>query len=433
MDASVLLLVVVFVACLALSVPIAVSIGIATVVAMLFTIPVGPAVTTAALRMATGIDSFALLAIPFFILSGRLIAQGGIARRLIDFAKVLVGGFAGGLAYINVLASMFFGTISGSAVAATSAIGGFMIPTMEREGYERDYNVAVTMTGSVTGLLIPPSNVLIVYSLASGGVSIAALFVAGYLPGVLLGLALMSVAGVIAARRGYPVAGRSGLVEGVRIFVRAIPSLLLVVIVMGGIVAGIFTATEASAVAVVYSFILAAVVYREVQLRDLPDILLKSAETTAIVMLLIATSTALSWILSYENIPQDITAFMLSLTESRVLILLFINLVLLIVGTFMDMTPAVLIFTPIFLPVAVQLGISPLHFGIMMVLNLCIGLCTPPVGSILFVGCGIGKTTVPDVTRALLPFYAVMVLALLLVVYLPWLSEALPRLLGYAL
>jgi tripartite ATP-independent transporter DctM subunit len=392
----------------------------------------GPAVTTAALRMATGIDSFALLAIPFFILSGQLIARGGIARRLIDFAKVLVGGFAGGLAYINVLASMFFGTISGSAVAATSAIGGFMIPTMEREGYERDYNVAVTMTGSVTGLLIPPSNVLIVYSLASGGVSIAALFVAGYLPGILLGLALMSVAGVIAARRGYPVAGRSGLLEGLRTFVRAIPSLLLVVVVMGGIIAGIFTATEASAVAVVYSLILVAV-YREVGLRDLPNILLKSAETTAIVMLLIATSTALSWILSYANIPQNLTAFILSMTESRVLILLFINLVLLIVGTFMDMTPAVLIFTPIFLPVAVQLGISPLHFGIMMVLNLCIGLCTPPVGSILFVGCGIGKTTVPDVTRALLPFYAVMVLALLLVVYLPWLSEALPRLLGYAL
>jgi tripartite ATP-independent transporter DctM subunit len=433
MEGPVLMLALTFVACLALNVPIAVSIGIATVVAMLLTIPVGPAVTTTALRMATGIDSFALLAIPFFILSGRLIAQGGIARRLIDFARVLVGGFAGGLAYINILASMFFGTISGSAVAATAAIGGFMIPAMEKEGYERNYNVAVTMTGSVTGLLIPPSNVLIVYSLASGGVSIAALFVAGYLPGILVGLALMAVAALIAVRRGYPIAGRPGLVEGARAFLRAIPGLLLLVIVMGGIVAGIFTATEASAVAVLYSLALAVLVYREVRLRDLPDILLKSAETTAIVMLLIATSTALSWILSYENIPRDLTAFLLSLTGSRVLILLFINLVLLIVGTFMDMTPAVLIFTPIFLPVAVELGITPLHFGIMMVLNLCIGLCTPPVGSILFVGCGIGKTTVPKVTRALLPFYAVMVLALLLVVYLPWLSEALPRMLGYEL
>jgi hypothetical protein len=222
---------------------------------------------------------------------------------------VLVGGFAGGLAYVNVLASMFFGTISGSAVAATSAVGGFMIPSMEDEGYEREYSVAVTMTGSATGLLIPPSNVLIVYSLASGGVSIAALFVAGYVPGILLGLALMLVGGVIAVRRRYPVAGRPGLSEGVRTFFRAIPSLLLIVIVMGGIVAGIFTATEASAIAVVYSLILAVPVYREVHVRDLPDILLKSAETTAIVMFLIATSTALSWILSYENLPQDLAAY----------------------------------------------------------------------------------------------------------------------------
>jgi tripartite ATP-independent transporter DctM subunit len=430
-DGAVWILAVTFLGCLALNVPIAVSIGVATVVTMLVAIPAGPALGTAALRMATGIDSFALLAIPFFILSGQLISQGGMAQRLIDFAKTLVGGFAGGLAFVNVLASMFFGTISGSAVAATSAVGGFMIPSMEEEGYEREHSVAVTMTGSVTGLLIPPSNVLIVYSLASGGVSIAALFVAGYVPGILLGLGLMAVAGVVALRRGYPVAGRSNLVEGFRALFRALPSLLLIVIVMGGIVAGIFTATEASAIAVVYSLILALLVYREVKVGDLFNIFLKSTETTAIVMLLIATSTALSWILSYENIPQELTAFLLSLTESRVLILLFINLLLLVVGTFMDITPAVLIFTPIFLPVAQQLGISSLHFGIMMVLNLCIGLCTPPVGSILFVGCGIGRTTIPRTTKALLPFYAVMVLMLFLVVYLPWLSEALPRSLGY--
>jgi len=431
MDGSVLLLFAIFLACLAVGVPIAVSLGIATTVTMLATIPIGPALATTALRMATGIDSFALLAIPFFILSGRLISEGGMAQRLIDFARVLVGGFAGGLAYVNVLASMFFGSISGSAVAATSAVGGFMIPAMEEEGYQREHSVAVTMTGSVTGLLIPPSNVLIVYSLASGGVSIAALFVAGYIPGILLGLALMAVAGIIAARRKHPVAGRPGLREGVGAFFRAAPSLLLIGIVMGGIVGGVFTATEASAVAVVYSLILAVLVYREVRVRDLPEVLLKSAETTAIVMLLIATSTAFSWILSYQNVPRDLTAFLLSLSESRVLILLLINVLLLAVGTFMDITPAVLIFTPIFLPVAQELGITPLHFGIMMVLNLCIGLCTPPVGSILFVGCGIGKTTVSRTTKALLPFYAVMVLVLFLVVYLPWLSEALPRALGY--
>jgi tripartite ATP-independent transporter DctM subunit len=392
--------------------------------------PTGPALTTAALRMATGIDSFALLAIPFFILSGQIISQGGMAQRLVDFAKALVGGFAGGLAFVNILASMFFGTISGSAVAATSAVGGFMIPAMEKEGYERETSVAVTMTGSVTGLLIPPSNILIVYSLASGGVSIAALFVAGYVPGTILGLGLMVVAGLIARRRGYPVARRSSWREGVRTFLRAAPSLLLIVIVMGGIVAGIFTATEASAVAVLYSLFLSAG-YREVSVRDLPGILLRSAETTAIVMLLIATSTAMSWILSYENIPRDLTALLLSVTGSKILILLLINLLLLAVGTFMDITPAVLIFTPIFLPVVQQLGITPLHFGIMMVLNLCIGLCTPPVGSILFVGCGIGRTTVARTSKTLLPFYAVMVLVLFLVVYLPWLSEGLPRALGY--
>jgi tripartite ATP-independent transporter DctM subunit len=433
MDGSVLLLVGIFLACLALSVPIAVSIGIATVVTMLVALPPGPALATAALRMATGIDSFALLAIPFFILSGQLISRGGMALRLVDFAKALVGGFPGGLAFVNILASMFFGTISGSAVAATSAVGGFMIPSMEKEGYERDYSVAVTMTGSVTGLLIPPSNVLIVYSLASGGVSIAALFLAGYIPGILLGSGLMLVAGLIAVRRRYPVAGGLGFAQGLRAFFQALPSLLLIVIVMGGIIAGIFTATEASAIAVLYSLFLAAVIYREVALRDLPDILLKSAETTAIVMLLIATSTAMSWILSYENIPQDLTAFLLSFSENRVVVLLFINLLLLAVGTFMDITPAVLIFTPIFLPVAQQLGISPLHFGIMMVLNLCIGLCTPPVGSILFVGCGIGRTSVPRTSRALLPFYAVMILVLFLVVYLPWLSEGLPKALGYGM
>ncbi len=433
MDAPVLLLGGAFLICLAIGVPIAVSIGIATVATMLLAIPTAPALTTAALRMATGIDSFALLAIPFFILSGQLISQGGMAQRLVDFAKALVGGFAGGLAFVNILASMFFGTISGSAVAATSAVGGFMIPSMEKEGYDRETSVAVTMTGSVTGLLIPPSNILIVYSLASGGVSIAALFVGGYVPGILLGLGLMVVAGIIARRRGYPVGGPTSWSEGLRTFVRAVPSLLLIIIVMGGIIAGIFTATEASAVAVVYSLILAVGVYGEVRIRELPEILLKSAETTAIVMLLIATSVAMSWILSYENIPQDLTAFLLGLTESRILIFLLINLLLLAVGTFMDITPAVLIFTPIFLPVAQQLGMSALHFGIMMVLNLCIGLCTPPVGSILFVGCGIGKTTVPRTSKALLPFYGVMVLVLFLVVYLPWLSEGLPMALGYGL
>ncbi|MCB0315917.1 MAG: TRAP transporter large permease [Calditrichae bacterium] len=431
MELSVLVLVVSFVVLLLLNVPIAISIGISTVLTMLFTIPPGPAITTVAQQMATGINSFALLAIPFFILSGVLMGSGGIARRLIDFAKVIVGMFPGGLAYVNILACMLFGAISGSAVAATSAIGGFMIPVMNKEGYDKSFNTAVTVTASTTGLLIPPSNILIVYSLASGGVSIAALFIAGYLPGILMGLGLIAVSAVIAVRKGYPVGGRTSFVESFKKFLHAIPSLLLIVIVIGGIIAGYFTATEASAVAVLYSLLLAVVVYREVKLKDLPGILLKTVETTAIVMLLIGTSKAMSWILSYENIPQTISATLVGMTDSKIVILLVINLILLVVGTFMDMTPAVLIFTPIFLPVAMQLGMDPIHFGIMMVLNLCIGLCTPPVGSVLFVGSGIGEVSITKLVRPLLPLFIAMVIALFLVTYIPWLSLALPRFFGY--
>lgn len=431
METSVIVLIVSFVMLLALSVPIAFAIAMATILTMLFTIHPGPAVTTVAQQMATGINSFALLAIPFFILSGQLMARGGIARRLIEFAKVLVGMLPGGLAYVNVLSCMLFGSISGSAVAATSAIGGFMIPIMNREGYGRDFNTAVTITGSTTGLLIPPSNILIIYSLASGGVSIAALFVAGYVPGILVGLGLMAVCAVIASVRKYPVGKRVRLVESLKRLLDAIPSLLLVVIVIGGIVGGIFTATEASAIAVLYAFVLAVFVYREVKLTDLPQILLKTVETTSIVLLLIGASRAMSWILSYENIPQNITAALMDFTQNKFVVLLSINLILLMVGTFMDITPAVLIFTPILLPVVTQFGMTPLHFGIMIVLNLCIGLCTPPVGSVLFVGCGIGKTTIGRVTRPLIPFYMVMILVLLAVTFIPWFSLFLPRLFGY--
>ncbi|MFC1569690.1 TRAP transporter large permease [bacterium] len=431
MELSVLVLIVSFVILLLLSVPIAIAIGMSTILTMLFTIPPNPAITTVAQQMATGINSFALLAIPFFILSGLLMGRGGIARRLVDFAKVLVGMLPGGLAYVNVLSCMFFGAISGSAAAATSAIGGFMIPMMNKEGYDKNFNTAVTVTSATTGLLIPPSNVLIVYSLASGGVSIAALFIAGYLPGILVGLGLMSVCGVIAVVKKYPVGERIPFFEGTKRFLDAIPSLLLIVIVIGGIIAGFFTATEASAVAVLYSLMLSVVIYREVKIKELPEILLKTVETTAIVMLLIGTSKAMSWILSYENIPQNITAALIGFSNSKYVILLMINLILLVVGTFMDMTPAVLIFTPIFLPIVKQLGMSPLHFGIVMVLNLCIGLCTPPVGSVLFLGCSIGKTTIAKVTKSLLLFYAVMVIALLLVTYIPWISEVLPRAFGY--
>ncbi|HNR69551.1 MAG TPA: TRAP transporter large permease [bacterium] len=431
MELSILVLVASFVLLLALNVPIAIGIGLATVLTMLFTIAPGPAVTTVAQQMASGIDSFALLAIPFFVLSGILMGQGGIARRLIDFAKVLVGMLPGGLAFVNILACMLFGAISGSSMAAVSGVGGFMIPIMNQEGYDKNFNAAITVTAATTGLLIPPSNILIIYSLASGGVSVAALFIAGYLPGILVGLALMLVAGIISLRRKYPVGERSSLRQAIKTTVDAVPSLLLIVIVIGGIIAGYFTATEASAVAVVYSLILSVAVYRQVKVRELPAILLKTVETTAIVMLLIGTSKAMSWILSYENIPQSLSVALVSLTDNKIVLLLIINLLLLAVGTVMDMTPAVLIFTPIFLPVVVNLGMDPLHFGIMMVANLCIGLCTPPVGSVLFVGCSIAQTTIGRLIKPLLPFYVAMFIALLLITYVPQISMWLPKVLGY--
>jgi len=430
MELSIVVLVLSFVVLLFLNVPIAISIGISTLLTMLFTIDFTPAVMTLAQRMAGGINSFALLAIPFFILSGILMGQGGIAHRLIEFAKVFFGMLPGGLAFVNVISCTLFGAISGSAVAATSAVGGFMVPAMTKEGYDRGFSGAVTVTASTTGLLIPPSNVLIVYSLASGGVSIAALFIAGYIPGLLLMAGLMAVCGIWAKMKGYPVGDRIPFRDAVRKTIDAIPSLLLIIIVIGGIVAGFFTATEASVIAVLYALALSVFIYREVKINQLPQILVKSVETTAIVMLLIGTSTAMSWVMSYENIPQTISDALIALSDNPYIILLTINLILLIVGIFMDMTPAVLIFTPIFLPVVTELGMSPLHFGIMIVLNLCIGLCTPPVGSVLFVGCGIAKTTISKMFKPLLPLYAAMFVVLLLVTYVPAFSEALPRLFG---
>lgn len=431
MELSVIVLVVSFTALVLVNVPIAISIAGATLLTMLFTIAPVPAITTVAQQMATGINSFALLAIPFFVLSGLLMGRGGIARRLIEFAKVLVGMFPGGLAYVNVLACMFFGAISGSSVAATSAVGGFLLPMMEKEGYDKNFNAALTVTASTTGLLIPPSNILIVYSLASGGVSIAALFIAGYLPGILVGLSLMAVAAVFSIIKKYPVGTRPRLGEVAGKTLEALPSLFLVVVVIGGIIAGVFTATEASAIAVIYALALSVGIYREVKISELPDILLKAVEITAMVMLLIGASKGMSWMLSYENIPQGISSALIGLTDNKVIILLIINLILLVVGTFMDMTPAVLIFTPIFLPVVTALGIHPIHFGIIMVLNLCIGLCTPPVGSVLFVGCGIANTTIAKLIKPLLPLYIAMIAALLLVTYIPAISLALPGLFGY--
>lgn len=430
MDMTAIVLVVAFFTLLLLNVPISFSIGIATLIAMLMNIDFTPAVTTIAQRMAGGLDSFALLAIPFFVLSGMIMGRGGIAKRLINCALALIGSLPGGLALVNVVSCMLFGAISGSAVATTSAIGSFMLPEMKKQGYDENFSAAVTAAASTTGMLIPPSNILIVYAIASGGVSIAALFMAGYLPGIMVGLSLMTVCYFHAKRKGYATTDRLPLNVVVKQVAAAIPSLFLIVLVIGGIVGGIFTATEAGAIAVVYSLVLAVGVYREVEVKQLPDILLKSAETTAIVMLLIGASTAMSWMLSFENIPQNISAFLLEISDNPIVILLLINLLLIVVGAFLDMTPAVLIFTPIFLPVAMQLGMSPFQFGIMIVLNLSIGLCSPPVGAVLFITCAIAKTRLDKIIKPLLPLYIAMFVVLMLVTYVAWFSEALPAAFG---
>jgi tripartite ATP-independent transporter DctM subunit len=426
-----LILGLVFAVLLFAGVPISFAIGSAAVAALLMSLDPAAATTVIAQRMASGLDSFALLAIPFFILAGQLMNRGGIARRLIDLAKVVVGRLPGGLAYVNILGSMLFGSISGSAVAAAAAIGGVMSPLMKREGYNREFAAAVNIAAAPIGLLIPPSNIMVVYSLASGGVSIAALFLAGYVPGILLGLALMSVAGIIAKRRGYPVGEKVGFGQGMRILIAALPSLLLVAIVMGGIVLGWFTPTEASAIAVAYAFVLSVVIYREIKWQDLPRLFTDSAATTAIVLLLVGTSMGMSWVMSSANIPQAITDALLSITQNKILVLLIINILILVVGTFMDMTPAVLIFTPILLPVVMKFGITPLHFGLVLIFNLCIGLCTPPVGNCLFVGCGVAETTIARVWRPLMPFFFAMFFVLMLVTYWPALSLALPKALGF--
>ncbi|MBV1869035.1 MAG: TRAP transporter large permease [Marinosulfonomonas sp.] len=432
MTSAVLLLFGSFGFLMVLGVPIAFSIGSAAAITFLLFMSFDQSMFIVAQQMASGLDSFTLLAIPFFILAGNIMNQGGIAMRLISFAKVLGGQLPGSLAHCNILANMMFGSISGSAVASAAAVGGVMAPLQKKEGYDPAFSAAVNIASSPTGLLIPPSATLIVYSLITGGTSIAALFVAGYVPGILMGLGLMIVAGIIAKRRGYPVSSRPPMREVLIAARDAGPPLGLIIVVMGGIIGGVFTATEASAAAVVYTLFLALVCYREIGVRDLPKIVLDSAVTTSIVLLMIGASIAMSRAMAFGDIPYAISDFMLGLSENPILILLAINIALLIVGTFMDMTPALLIFTPIFLPVVGDLGMDPVHFGIVMTFNLCIGICTPPVGSALFVGCSVGGTTIGQVIRPLLPFYGVLVVLLLVVTYVPALSLTLPRLLlGY--
>ncbi|MDR2392235.1 MAG: TRAP transporter large permease [Planctomycetota bacterium] len=410
-------------------VPISVGIAVSSIVTGMFFLPVGTAFFIATQKMYSGIDSFTLLAIPFFILSGNLMNKGGIALRLVKLAKLMGGRLPGALAHTNVIANMLFGSLSGSSIAAAAAVGGVMGPLQKREGYDPVFSATVNICSAPTGILIPPSGPLILYSLVSGGTSIAALFVGGYAPGILMGLSVMLVTYFIARKKGY-VSDRTAEEKDTTlgIILGAIPSLLMIVVVIGGIIIGAFTATEGAAVAALYSFAL-SLVYRLAAPREYWDVLKSTAVTSASILFLIAASGIMSYIMTITGIP-DVVADGLRYFSSPAAILLMMNISLLIVGTFMDLTPAVLIFTPIFLPIARDLGVDQVHFGLMMIFNLGIGNITPPVGSVLFVGCSVARVTIEQVARELPAFLVAVVVDLMIVVYWPGLSLALPRAFG---
>ena len=381
-------------------------------------------------QMVQGVNSFSLLAIPFFIIAGEIMGEGGISRRLIEFSNLIVGRVRGGLAQVNVLASMFFGGISGSAVADVSSIGTILIPMMKKQGYKSDFSVAVTVTSACQGIIIPPSHNMIIYSLAAGGVSVGRLFLGGFIPGISLGIALMIVCYILAVKQNHPRGGSYTWKEAVRVTKEAVLGLITAVIIMGGVISGVFTATESAAVACIYAFFITFFVYREIPLSRMNKILYSSLKTLAMVMSLIAAAKAFGWLLAYLRIPALATSALLSISDNPVILLLLINLLLLGLGCIMDMAPLILITTPILFPVVVRtLGMDPVQFGIMMMLNLGIGLCTPPVGSALFVGCAVGKISIEEATRAMIPFYLAMIVTLLFITFVPQIVMFVPDLL----
>ncbi|HRY22998.1 MAG TPA: TRAP transporter large permease [Geminicoccaceae bacterium] len=408
-----------------INVPVAYALGLASLATALY---IGIPAEAMMLKVSDGVDNFALLAIPFFVLAGAIMAQGGIAVRLVNLANVFVGFIRGGLAMVNILASMFFGGISGSSVADTSSIGSIMIPMMKRQGYDDAFSVNVTITSSTQGIIIPPSHNAIIYAYAAGGtVSIAQLFLAGIVPGVMVGVALMILTYILSVRRGYPKGELVPLGEAVRTMAGALLGLFTVVIIVGGVIGGIFTATESAAIAVIYAFLVAAFAYRELRWREMPGMMVEVTKTVAMVMILIGFASSFAYLMTLMQIPAKVTGFFLTISDNRIVILLLINLMLLVLGMFMDMAPLILICTPILLPVMKAIGVDPVHFGIVMLLNLGIGLVTPPVGTTLFVGCAIGKVRVDEVARALWPFWLTMFIVLMLVTYIPALSLAIPQ------
>ena len=410
-------------------VPISAGIGIASVITALFSMPADIFALIAAQRCFSGLDSFSLLALPFFSLGGNIMNKGGIARRLIRLARLLVGKIPGYLAATNVLANMFFGAVSGSSVAATSAMGSILSPLEAEEGYDPNYSAAVNICSAPTGILIPPSGPLILYSITAGGVSVAALFMGGYLTGILLGLCVAVLTIYLAVKKGYKASTVKEEDPAVKIWIDAVPSLLAVIIVMGGILGGFFTATEAGVVMCLYCLLL-AVLYREITFKTFYDMLADTMKSSATILFLIAASSIMSYVMSYSGIPAAISEGLMSISNNRYVILLIMNVFLLIMGMFLDLTPAVLIFTPIFLPIATSIGMSPVHFGLMLITNLGIGSVTPPVGSCLFVGCGVAKVKIEGVTKYIIPLFCGMVVALFLITYIPAIPMIVPYLTG---
>ena len=426
-----LIMFIVLVITLLLGFPIAISIGLSSILAILPSLAFDNTLVTGAQRIFSGISNFTLIAIPFFILAGNIMNQGGIAKKLVSFAQSLTGRIPGSLMQTNILANMMFGAISGSATAACAAMGGILLPMEEEQGYDKKLGATANIASAPTGLLIPPSNSLIVYSLVSGGTSVAALFMAGYLPGILWGIGCMALTLYLCKAKGMKGTNNFKLKVVLVTFIDALPSLALIIIVIGGIIKGIFTPTEGSVVAVVYTLILSMLFYRTITIKGLIEIFAESAKMTGIIVFLIGVSTIMSWVMAFTGVPQAISGLILGLTDNKYLILLLMNLLLLFIGTFMDVTPAILIFTPIFLPIVQSCGMIAVHFGIIIVFNLCIGNITPPVGNTLFVGVKVGNLKIEDVMGQLIKYYVVIIIVLMLVTYIPAISMYLPTIGGF--
>lgn len=427
-----IVLLIIFVITLLNKVPVSFSIILSALVTIIMFLNPQFGMFISAQKLVTGIDSFSLLAVPFFVLAGQMMASGGIARKIINLALLIMGRIPGSLALTNIAGNAMFGSLSGSGLAAATAIGGVMLPMEKENGYDDGFAAATNIATAPVGQLIPPTNAPIVYSAAAGGTSVAALLMAGWIPGLLWAAACMIVAVFYASKRGYVVKRSDGLTAGeaVKIVIDAVPSLLLIVIIIGGILSGYFTPTEASGVAVIYAFVLSVLIYRSITFKDLKKVLVNAGITTTTIMLIIGASSVLSFVLSFTGLPQAISNAMLNISQNPIVILLIINIILLIVGTFMDMAPALLIFTPIFLPVAKSVGMSDIQFGVMMIMNLAIGTITPPVGSVLFVGSSVAKLKIEDVIKSLIPYFAAIIIALLMVTFIPQLSLWLPTVLG---